>query len=60
MEPGLIAAGMAVAGVIGALAGLWAAEREIEALDDRIMEMERQLYMKELDKAIDSMEKEGF
>lgn len=60
MEPGLIAAGMAVAGVIGALAGLWAAEREIEALDNRILEMERQLHMSELDKIIDSIEKEGF
>jgi hypothetical protein len=60
MEAGLIAAGMAVAGVLGALAGLWASEREIEKLDERILEMERALHQSRLDEIIDSIEKEGF
>jgi hypothetical protein len=60
MEAGLIAAGMAVAGVLGALAGLWASEREIEKLDERILEMERALHQSRLDEIIDSIEREGF
>ena len=51
---------MAVAGVLGALAGLWASEREIEKLDERILEMERALHQSRLDKIIDSIEREGF
>jgi KaiC/GvpD/RAD55 family RecA-like ATPase len=60
MEAGLIAAGMVVAGVLGALSGLWASEREIEKLDERILEMKRALHQSRLDEIIDSIEREGF
>lgn len=46
------------AGLLGAVSGLWAADREIEKLEDRLLELERELLSKELDTVIDKIERE--
>jgi hypothetical protein len=46
------------AGILGAVSGLWAADREIEKLEDRLLELERELLSKKLDAVIDNIERE--
>lgn len=50
---------MVMTGVLGTLFGVWASEREIERLDERIMELQRSLHIAQLDDAIDRIEREG-
>jgi hypothetical protein len=59
MSAGVLIVGMILAGVIGTLVGIWAAEREIELLDNRILDLERELHRNRLDSVIDRIEREG-
>lgn len=58
MEPVLVVVAMVMTGVLGTLFGVWASEREIERLDNRILELQQALHMAQLDDAIDRIERE--
>ena len=58
MEPVLVVVAMVMTGVLGTLFGVWASEREIERLHNRILELRRDLHTAQLDQIIDKIERE--